>query len=60
MCLVERSSDPVSAIQGRPKIVAPMQGCPFGVAVSGWGYRGRLLSVIKGCGDRYRTWGEYS
>jgi hypothetical protein len=60
VCLVERSSDPFSAIQGRPKIVAPMQGCPFGVAGSGWGSRGRLPSVILGCGDGYRTWGEYS
>ena len=42
MCLVESSSDTVSAIKGRPKIVAPMQGCPFGVAGSGWGFHGMV------------------
>ena len=48
MCLVERSSDPVSAIQGRSKIVAPMEGCPFGVAGSGWGFKGTVAVCHPG------------
>ena len=57
VCLVERSSDPVSAIHGRPKT-----GADAGVSI--WRGRFRLgvpgeVAVIPGCGDRYRTWGEY-
>jgi hypothetical protein len=48
VCLVERSSDIVSAIQGRPKIVAPMQGCPFGVVCSGWGFQGTVAVCHPG------------
>ena len=40
--MVERNLDLFSAIQGRPKNGALMQGCPFGVADSDWGFQGSV------------------
>ena len=48
MCLVERSLDLFSAIQGRPKNGALMQGCPFGMAGSDWGFQGSVAVCHPG------------
>ena len=48
VCLVERSSDPFSAIQGRSKIGALVQGCAFGVAGSDWGFQGTVAVCHPG------------